>query len=128
MSKLVIQVAYRGREKRVVWTPDVSGRMHGKEYYEKLADKERGAFFALFRWMGDVGEIRNEEKFRHEEDGIYVFKTKRHRLLCFLDGRDVVVTHGIKKQKGKLHRKELQRSQRIRRHYYGMKASESEEG
>ena len=128
MSKLVIKVVYRGREKRVVWTPDDSGRTHGKDYYEKLDYKERAKFQARFERLGNEGEIRNEEQFRHEQDGIYAIKIPRHRLLCFLDLRDVVITHGFKKQKDKLPRKELEKAQRIRSSYFGAKSSPGSEG
>jgi len=128
MSKLVIEVVYRGREKRVVWTSDDSGRMHGKSYYEKLDHKERAKFRARFEHLGNKGEIRNEEQFRHEVDGIYAIKIPRHRLLCFFDLRDVVITHGLKKQKDKLHRKELDKARRIRSSYYGARPAPKSEG
>lgn len=127
MSKLVIDVVYRGREKRVVWTADDSGRMHGKDYYENLGYKERAKFVARFERLGNEGEIRNEEQFRHEDAGIYAIKIPRHRLLCFFDLRDVVITHGFKKQKDKLPRKELTKAQRIRSSYYASKPSTDSE-
>jgi hypothetical protein len=100
-----------------VWASDASGRMRGKEYFEELQDRDRAKIQALFERMGDHGEIRNTEKFRFEEDGLCCFKSFSRRLMCFFDGRNVVVTHGFTKKKDRLSRKELDIGQTIRTTY-----------
>lgn len=72
----------------------------------------------MLRDFSDRGEIRNTEKFNHEKDGIYAFKSFRVRILCFfLPGaskRTVVLTHGFIKKREELPSKELEKALRIR--------------
>lgn len=42
--------------------------------------------------IGDLGQIRNKEKFRNEGDKIYAFKPQPHRFLCFFfEGRKIIM-------------------------------------
>jgi hypothetical protein len=113
----VKEIAYRGTRKTIVWARDESGRLHGKEYFDRLPQADRAKMEALLHRMGDHGEIRNTEQFRHEENKLYCFKRFKRRLMCFFDGSDVVITHGFDKKRDKLDRKQLARGDRIRSNY-----------
>jgi hypothetical protein len=56
---------------------------------------------ALFDVTADTGRIKNPQKFKYLDDGIYEFKTYGGvRVLCFIDGQCIVVlTHGFMKKK-----------------------------
>jgi hypothetical protein len=110
-------LAYAGQVKTVIWAADASGRRHGQEYFDDLPDKERAKIEALLHWMGDRGEIRNKEKFRPEGDGVFCFKSGLHRLPCFFDGKNVVITHGFHKRHPKMPSEERVRAVRIRAVY-----------
>ncbi len=52
--------------------------------------------------MGDLGQLRNKQKFRHEGDQIYAFKPKPHRFLAFFfEGGRVIVTNAFTKKSDK---------------------------
>jgi len=57
----------------------------------------------LLVMIGDMGQIRNKEKFRNEDDKIYAFKPKPHRFLCFfVEGRKIIITNAFTKNQQKL--------------------------
>ena len=50
--------------------------------------------------MAEIGKILNITKFRHEGDGIYAFKPKPDRFLCFFyAGKKIIITNVFKKKK-----------------------------
>ncbi len=62
-----------------------------REFHKLVKDFDRTA---------DVGVIRNMEKFKALDDGIHEFKTYGGvRVLCFFDGRLIIVTNGFMKRK-----------------------------
>jgi putative component of toxin-antitoxin plasmid stabilization module len=67
-------------------------RSNSIEFAKLVKDLDRTA---------DSGIIRNPEKFKLLHDGIYEFKTHGGiRVLCFLDGRRIIVlTNGFMKKK-----------------------------
>lgn len=113
----MLELIYSGRARRISWSSDASGRYRGKEYYDRLQVRDQAKFFALFEHLGDHGTLRNEEKFRYEADGIFVLKISGHRLFSFMHGMEVLITHGAKKQRRRLDRKQLDRAARIRKGY-----------
>jgi mRNA-degrading endonuclease RelE of RelBE toxin-antitoxin system len=90
-----------------------------------LAPKDRARVHALLQRMGDFGVIRDPGKFRPEGNGIYAFKSGRIRLLCFLDGRDVLLTNGYDKKAEKVRRQEIDRATRIRASWRAQKEDEA---
>src|SRR5712691_2876899 len=63
-----------------------------------LQQTERAKLMALLEYVAEHGPPRNEEKFRHEGNGVYALKTSTVRLYGFFDGqRRIVLTHGFKK-------------------------------
>jgi phage-related protein len=109
------KIAFPGTAARVIWAG--TDRFLAEDYFLALDKKARARAEVLFRKMADVGEIRNELHFRHEGDGIYCFKPGQHRFPCFRDGRDVIVTHGFKKQRDKMPKGEFERAREARRRY-----------
>lgn len=117
-------LAYEGAQRTILWARDASGHFRGEEYFEKLKMADQAKVEALFQRMGDFGLIRNPEKFRPEGEGIYAFKSFRVRLLCFFDGRDVVITNGYDKKADKVRRQEIEKARRIRDVYLASKGVE----
>ena len=65
---------------------------------DDLQQAERAKVMALLEYVAEHGPPLNEEKFRHEGNGIYALKTSAVRLYSFFDGqRRMVLTHGFKK-------------------------------
>lgn len=112
--------ALDGSEKTLVWVLD-RGRNRGHEYYDSMQKPDQAKFRALARRMASRGKIRDETKFRHEGDQIYVFKIHGHRFACFMDEHLVLITHGYPKQGDDRPPGEFERAQRIRHQYYEWK-------
>jgi phage-related protein len=65
---------------------------------DNLQQTERAKVMALLEYVAEHGPPLNEEKFRHEGNGVYALKTSTVRLYGFFDGqRRMVLTHGFKK-------------------------------
>lgn len=62
--------------------------------------------------LANSAQIRNEEKFRKIEQGIYELKTRNLvRFLCFYGvNRTIILTHGFKKRKRKTLRQETEKA------------------
>jgi phage-related protein len=109
------KIAFVGVGARIVWAG--SHRFLAEDYLNGLEIQAKSRAEALFKKMAAEGKIWNEEKFRHEGDGIYCFKPQGHRFPSFRDGNDYVVTHGFKKQSGKMPQNEMDRAKEARRQY-----------
>jgi len=65
---------------------------------DDLQQTERAKVMALLEYVAEQGPPLNEEKFRHEGNGVYALKASAVRLYGFFDGqRRIVLTHGFKK-------------------------------
>lgn len=75
----------------------------------------------LFDYMAENGRIRNEQKFKRLTPDIQEFKTFGGvRVLCFFDGRSIVVlTNGFKKKKK--YADEITRAENMRLSYLNAK-------
>src|SRR5664279_2897330 len=104
----MFDVLREGASRRLVWGADSSGRLRARAYFEKLEDRERAKFEALFRRLASTGEIKNKEQFVKEGNGIFCFKRHGMRIACFFDDRDVVLIYGFGKK--------TMNSKRSRRH------------
>ena len=111
-------VAFEGDEYTVEWYYDEKGKSASLEYFEKLTNERKRKVLQLFRLMGNMGKIRNEQKFRFEGDKIFAFKPKPDRFLCFFfTGSKVVVTNAFEKKTKKLPSAEKERALRFKRDY-----------
>jgi hypothetical protein len=99
-SKEKEYIAYQGTKFTIEWFFDENGKSQSSEYFEELDLSGKAKFL---KWMGDTGQIRNEEKFRNEGDQIYAFKPKPHRFLCFFfQGGKIIITSAFEKKQDKL--------------------------
>ncbi|MBI2807916.1 MAG: type II toxin-antitoxin system RelE/ParE family toxin [Planctomycetes bacterium] len=111
-------VAYEGKKFTSEWYYDDAGNSQALEYAESLEEAERKKLAALFMVLGDLGQLRNKEKFRYEGDKIYAFKPKPHRFLAFFfEGAKVIVTNAFQKKTDKLPSTEKERAIRCLKDY-----------
>jgi len=96
--------AYNGDYYCIEFYFDEMGRSQAREYMtENLTSEEIRRFMQLLVMIGDLGQIRNKEKFRNEGDKIYAFKPRPHRFLCFfVEGRKIIITNAFTKRQQKL--------------------------
>jgi phage-related protein len=96
---------------------------------DDLQQMERTKVMALLEYVAEHGPPLNEEKFRHEGNGIYALKTSAVRLYGFFDGqRRMVLTHGFKKHaRGgkKVQAREREHAERMRSMLLAERASGS---
>lgn len=83
MGKHIESVAYYGKEYTVEWYFNSKGIMPALSYFNKLMNKRQDKLLYLIKRIGDYGIINNKQLFRNEGDGIYAFKPKPDRFLCF---------------------------------------------
>ncbi len=96
-------IVYRGPEFTIEWYYSASGRSQAKDYFDDLGRERKLQAFELFKTMARVGKILNIIKFRHEGDGIYAFKPKPDRFLCFfLSGKKIIITNAFTKKQDKM--------------------------
>lgn len=93
----------------------------GKEYFDALPKARKAKLTSIFERVADFPQYRNQEKFRHEREGIFSFKSFQDRLLCFFDGSLICISHGLKKKQDKLPPGEIVKAQTIRAHYFSEK-------
>lgn len=111
-------IAYPGREFTIEWYYDERGESGALEYFDHLLAERRKKTFYLFRTMGDLGEILNIEKFRHEGDQIYAFKPSPDRFLCFfIKESKIIITNAFHKKSDKLPQSEKERALKCRESY-----------
>ena len=106
-----------GTSRQLKWGAGRSGRLRGKDYYEKLKLSDQVQFDALFNRMADEGWIHGDDRFRNEGDGLYVLKIWKHRLACFFDDQEaLVIIHGFPKKtdRDRRSRRELATARRLR--------------
>jgi phage-related protein len=96
-------VAYQGRKFTIEWYYDEGGYSQAFDYAEALAETDRKKLAALLMLMGDIGQVRNKQKFRFEGDRIYAFKPQPHRFLAFFfAGGKLIITNAFVKKSDKL--------------------------
>lgn len=96
-------IVYRGTEYTIEWYYNQRGKSQAKEYFEDLDRERKLEAFELFKVMAMIGKILNITKFRHEGDGIYAFKPKPNRFLCFFySDKKIIITNGFEKKQNKL--------------------------
>ena len=107
-------VAYRGAKFRIVYAVRSNGSCPAREFYDSLPESDRAKIMALFVRMGDHGQIRNEEKFKHVEGPYYAFKSFQIRILCrFQPGGRLLLLHGLHKKKDRYNPMDIETAERI---------------
>jgi phage-related protein len=111
-------IAYKGHHFTIEWYFDDRGISKALEYFKSLSLGEKNKLLYLFQTMGDLGQIRNQQKFNAEGDQIYAFKPIPHRFLCFFFiGSKIIVTNAFEKKQQKLPAKEKEKALRCRQDY-----------
>jgi phage-related protein len=94
---------------------DEAGRCEVLEFIERLQESDQKKIINLFNLFCTMGEIKNEEKFDHEEGKIYAFKSYQIRFLCAflptIGKRRVILLHAFKKKTGRLSKSDLEKAQ-----------------
>ena len=104
-------IAYLGKKFVIEWYYDANGRSQALEYADTLEKTELKKLAAILMVMGDIGQLRNEEKFRYEGDKIYAFKPKPHRFLSFFyAGNKIVITNAFVKKQDKMPAREKEKA------------------
>ncbi len=113
-------LAYDGDFYRIEFYYDKKGISQSKDYVqEKLQEHDIRKFVQLLMMMGDLGQIRNREKFRNEGDKIYAFKPQPHRFLCFFfEGRRIIITNAFMKKQQKLPSGEKEKAMKCMQDYH----------
>jgi hypothetical protein len=109
----------QGAARSLWWVAGSSGRFHAKDYYDKLPQGEQRKLTALFEQVAGAGTILNRTRYRRESPNIHAFKSGKHRLYSFQEGRDVMLTNGYLKKTNNDKRLEraLAMAERIRVEY-----------
>lgn len=96
-------IAYQGTEFTIEWYYDNKRKSRALEYFENLNRERKISALILIKTMGNMGKILNITKFRNEGDGVYAFKPKPDRFLCFFySGKKIIITNGFEKKQDKL--------------------------
>jgi len=109
----------KGRVRNVDYAQSANGRYHAQEFLAKLDDSQKTKFTKLFERMAETGKIWNKQKFKvlKGADGICEFKSKPHRIMCWLSGSTYYLTHGFTKDDDETPPEEIGRAKRIRREH-----------
>ena len=118
MGKLKEYIAFKGKEFTIEWYFDPKGKSDSLEYFEKLGEEHQIKLLNLLELMGNMGQIKNKEKFNSEGSKIYAFKPMPHRFLCFFfSGKKIVITNAFHKKTNKLPQKEKDRAMKYKNSY-----------
>lgn len=111
-------VVYEGPEFTIEWYHSETGKSNALKYFNGLDRERKLAAFELFMTMANIGRILNITKFRHEGEGIYAFKPKPDRFLCFFFAdRKIIITNGFEKKQDKMPLIELKKATIAQRGY-----------
>ena len=87
------------------------------DFLGDLQPQDRAKLFALFNRFAEHGFISNREKFKKIADDLFEFKSFQIRMFCFIRGRQLIVTHGVKKKRDGLNSPDIDRAERIKSQY-----------
>lgn len=111
-------IVYEGPEFSIEWYYTERGRSPAKVYFDELDRERKLEAFELFMVMAKIGKILNITKFRHEGDGIYAFKPKPDRFLCFFyAGKKIIITNAFEKKQDKLSPSEKKKALTFQKDY-----------
>lgn len=111
-------VVHRGNRFSVVCAVRLNGNSPAKDFLEELERLNKPKLRQIgvqFLKIGQFGHITSKEHYRHEQAEIWSLKSHQHRLPCFRDGNDFVLTHGFVKKKDKWLRADFETAVNIMR-------------
>jgi len=110
--------AYSGPEFAIEWYFNEKEKSQALEYFLELTPDRKRKTLRLFRFMAELGQLKDQTKFRHEGDGIYAFKPQPDRFLCFFfKDKKIIVTNAFEKKQDKLPPNEKEKALRYRADY-----------
>jgi hypothetical protein len=101
VQRLRGRVEFEGRRQMIVSIYLADGSSPAAEFLDALDSDDRSKMDTLFEMMGDLGEIRNREKFKKIDDtkSLFAFKSFQIRMPCFLGkNRRVYLLFGLIKK------------------------------
>lgn len=106
---------YSGSSRRIEWAVLPNGSLPGLKVWKKLGQREKAKLLKTITRLGDTGEVRNEERFKHEQGKIYAIKASIIRIYCFetSDNR-YVLTNIVTKKQRRARTEDLERAEWIR--------------
>lgn len=105
-------------DKFTVWEIVIDQVSEFRKLVQTLSKKEKRILFSKIESIANHGPLKNEEKFKHEGDGIYAIKQNQIRIYCFFDQDKIfVLTHGFIKKSQKADPKQLSKAINIRAKY-----------
>ena len=105
-------------EKFTVWEIVKNQASEFRKLVRILSVNEKRILFSKIKSIADNGPLKNEEKFRHEGDGIYTIKQNQIRVYCFFDqDKMFILTHGFIKKSQKADPKQKAKAIKIREEY-----------
>lgn len=111
-------ILYKGDAFTIEWHYASNGKGQALTYFNKLDLRQKIQFIKLVEMIGNVGVIRNKQKFNYEGDEIYAFKPQPDRFLCFFfSGKKIIVTNAFRKKSQKLPKGEKDRALRAKTDY-----------
>jgi hypothetical protein len=122
MSLVAIRIC--GGNACEIYALEQNGKSELLEFLAGIPEKERIPLMRALDWTAEQGLLRNERRFKRLTDEISEFKTHGGiRVLCFMDGRRIVVlTNGFTKKKK--YDSEIRRAENLRLAYLAAKQNE----
>lgn len=118
MNSLPEYIAYQGDVYQIEFYFDAKGKSQSRKYLEDMDGADARKFAHLLQMMGDIGQIRNKQKFRNEGNKVYAFKPQPHRFLCFFfSGNKIIITNAFMKKQQKLPKPEKDRALQCKEDY-----------
>ncbi len=110
--------AYRGDRFTIEWYFNESESSPALQYFEQLSVDRQRKVLRLFRFMAEIGELKDITKFRYEGDGVYAFKPQPDRFLCFFfTEKKIIITNAFEKKRDKLPVSEKEKALRYKADY-----------
>jgi hypothetical protein len=111
-------IAWQGEKFTIEWYFDAKNKSQALEYFNEMSVIGRERLTSLLITMADTGKIFNKEKFNNEGDGLFVFKPKPDRFLCFFFiGAKIIITNAFEKKRDKLLSREKEKALRYKEDY-----------
>jgi len=111
-------IAYKGKKFTIEWYYNTQKKSEALDYFEELTLDRKKQLAKLLKVMGDMGQIRNREKFNNEDDKIYAFKPHPDRFLCFFFiGGKIIITNAYEKKSQKMPPREKERALKLNADY-----------
>jgi phage-related protein len=109
-----------------IFDPEKKGKF--RKFIEKLPKTDYNKVNKLLKDTTERGLLKNTEKFKKLETGIYEFKSYQIRIFCFLDnGRIIILTNGFIKKSQKTPSKEIKIARDLMNNYFQSKKGEKNE-